>query len=60
MQIGGSVFSPLKHHGEWSVVISDKPLFSYKAYLTLSFISFAKISPYKKNEAINIFSIFVA
>ena len=47
MQIGSSVFSPLKHHVEWSVGISDKLLFSYKVYLTLSFISFAKISSYK-------------
>ena len=54
------MFFPLKHHIEWSVGNSDKPLFSYKVYLTISFISFAKISPYKKNEVINIFSIFVA
>ena len=35
---------------KWFVGNSDKPLFSYKVYLTISFISFAKISPYKKRS----------
>lgn len=59
MQIGSSVFSPLKHHGEWFVGISDKPLFSYKVYLTLSLFLLLKFFV-QKNEVINIFSIFVA
>lgn len=34
MQIGGSAFSPLKHHIEWSVGNSDKLLFFLQSLLS--------------------------